>query len=138
MTPQRVALIDRNRTVIATAQVAEQAGKLAGSVDLSAMPADALRKFEEYEEIVLGQMFSLLDDIETEIMNLALRVVWPDGHEAFTDLQIYPSTGRVSFQVPANPVNGQSATSNHPMPVNGPVGEISEMSQQPPSGRFAT
>jgi hypothetical protein len=45
-------------------------------------------------------MFSLLDAIEEQIEMLHLKAVFVDGHEAtLTDVQIYPSTKKISFQV---------------------------------------
>jgi hypothetical protein len=64
------------------------------------MPVLLQRLFEEYEEIVNTHMFSCLDAIEEQIERLHLTVVFEDGHEAaLTDVQIYPSTKKVSFQV---------------------------------------
>jgi hypothetical protein len=45
-------------------------------------------------------MFSLLDEIEGKIETILLKVVFEDGHEAdLADVQIYPSTKKVSFKV---------------------------------------
>ena len=100
MISQRVTLIDQGRQVIATAQVAEQDGAFVGRIDLSPMPVPLRRLFEEYEEIVNTHTFSLLDEIEEKIENLHLKVVFEDGYEAaLADVQIYPSTNKVSFQV---------------------------------------
>jgi hypothetical protein len=97
---QRVTLIDQGRQVIATAQVAEQDGAFVGRVDLSVMPVSLRRLFEEYEEIVNSQTFSLLDEAEEKIKNLHLKVVFEGGYEmALADVQIYPSANKVSFQV---------------------------------------
>jgi hypothetical protein len=63
------------------------------------MPAGMRRTFEEYEEIVNGQIFSLLDEIGDKVQSLSLRIVFADGREARPDdLQIYPATGKVSFR----------------------------------------
>lgn len=100
MISQHVRLIDERRQVVATAQVVEQDGTFAGSIDLSPMLAPLQQLFEEYEEIVHTHMFSLLDEIEEKIEALHLKVVFEDDHEAaLTDVQIYPSTKKVSFQV---------------------------------------
>ena len=100
MISQRVTLIDQGRQVVATAQVAEQDGTFVGRINLSPMPVPLRRLFEEYEEIVNTQTFSLLDEIEEKIETLHLKAVFEDGHEAaLTDVQIYPSTNKVSFQV---------------------------------------
>jgi hypothetical protein len=100
MISQRVTLIDQGRQVVATAQVAEQDGTFIGRINLSSMPAEFRRLFEEYEAIVNTQTFSLLDEIEEQIETFHLKVVFEDGHEAaLADVQIYPSTNKVSFQV---------------------------------------
>jgi hypothetical protein len=100
MIPQRVTLIDQRQQVIATAQVAEQDGAFVGQIDLHFMPLPLQRLFEAYEEIVTTHMFSLLDAIEEQIESLHLKGVFEGGHEApLTDVQIYPSTTKVSFHV---------------------------------------
>lgn len=100
MSTKFVNLVDQSQHVVATAHVAEKEGCFAGVIDLTPMPEALRQKFEEYEEIVNGQMFSLLDEIEEQIGALPLKVVFPEGHEACVeDLQIYPSTQRVSFKV---------------------------------------
>ena len=100
MISQRVTLIDQGQQVVATAQVAEQDGTFLGWIDLRLMPVPLQRLFEEYEEIVKTRMFSLLDAIEEQIETLHFKGVFEDGYEAtLTDVQIYPSTKKVSFQV---------------------------------------
>jgi hypothetical protein len=100
MTSRRVTLIDQGRHVIGTARVAEQDGAFVGRIDLSLMPVSLRRLFEEYQEIVNTRTFSLLDEIEEKIENLHLKVMFEDGYEAaLADVQIYPSTNKVSFQM---------------------------------------
>ena len=100
MSAQCVTLIDHDRQIVATAHVAEQHGQFIGRIDCSAMPRPLQQLFTEYEEIVSTQVFSLLDAMEDQIATLHLRGVFEDGHEvALTDVQIYPSTKTVSFQV---------------------------------------
>ena|SRR5947209_11479574 len=100
MSTETVKIIDSSRKVVATAQVAEREEGFAGLVDLSPMPASLREKFDEYEEIVNGQMFSLLDEIEEQIRAFPLRVVFEDGLESSMEgLQIYPSSRRVSFRL---------------------------------------
>jgi len=111
MISQRVTLIDQGRQVVATAQVAEQDGAFAGRIDLGPMPVPLQRLFEEYEEIVNTHMFSLLDESEAKIEALHLKGVFEDGHEAaLTDVQIYPSTKKVSFQVVKGVVSPPDST----------------------------
>jgi hypothetical protein len=100
MISQRVTLIDQGQQVVATAQVAEQNDTFVGRINLSSMPILIRQLFEEYEEIVHTHTFSLLDGIEEKIETLHLKAVFEDGHEAaLADVQIYPSTNKVSFQV---------------------------------------
>ena len=100
MISQRVTLIDAGRQVVATAQMAEQGGHFVGQIDLGLMPVPLQQLFTEYEEIVSTHIFSLLDAIEEKIKTLHLKAMFEDGHEAvLTDVQIYPSTKKVSFQV---------------------------------------
>jgi hypothetical protein len=100
MTAQRVTLIAQGQQVVGTAQVAEQDGAFIGRIDLRLMPILLQRLFEEYEEIVKTRMFSLLDALEEQIETFHLKGVFEDGHEAtLTNVQIYPSTKKVSFQV---------------------------------------
>jgi hypothetical protein len=45
-------------------------------------------------------MYSLADEIEDSIGKIPLRVAFADGMEAYVeDLQVYPSTKRVSFKI---------------------------------------
>jgi hypothetical protein len=98
MDTHMVQLLDPSRTVVATAQVVEQDRKYSGRIDLSFMPVALQQKFREYEEIVNGQMFSLLDEIEEQIGALRLKIRFVTGYEvAIEDLQIYPATKRISF-----------------------------------------
>jgi hypothetical protein len=100
MSSQCIILIDQGRQVVATAHVAEQNGQFTGRIELSPMPMLLQRLFTEYEEIVSTQIFSLLDVVEEQIATLHLAGVFEDGHEAaLADVQIYPSTKKVSFQV---------------------------------------
>jgi hypothetical protein len=100
MCTKTVRIIDQCREVVATAQVAQTGERFTGLIDLSPMPASLREKFEEYEEIVNGQMFSLLDEIEEEIGSIALSGVIEGGCESvLEELQIYPSTRQVTFKI---------------------------------------
>jgi hypothetical protein len=99
MADELVTFVDANGVVVATARVSDEGGRFQGDIDLRPMPAGMRRTFEEYEDIVNGQTFSLLDEIEEKVQSLSLRVVFADGREVRPDdLQIYPSTGKVSFR----------------------------------------
>jgi hypothetical protein len=99
MADQTVKIIDRSRNPVATARVSQRDDLFLGEIELSTMPEDLLKRFEEYETLVNGQMFALLDDIEEQIDSLLLKVVLESGQEiAIEDLQIYPCSRRVSFK----------------------------------------
>jgi hypothetical protein len=95
-----VTLIDSSRKVLATARVAEEGDRYGGTIDLCCTPASVRALFAEFEEIVNGQMLSFLDEIQDKIGALSVRAVFPSGREAAVkDLQVYPSTGEVSFRL---------------------------------------
>jgi hypothetical protein len=100
MRTKTVKIIDQCREVVATAQVSQRGERFAGLIDLGPMPAPLREKFEAYEEIINGQMFSLLDEIEEQIGTALLRAVFEEGCESvLEELQIYPSTRRVTFKI---------------------------------------
>jgi hypothetical protein len=108
MNQQTIQLIDPNRNVVATAHVSEARGLFAGRVDLALMPARLRQLFEEFEEIVNSQVFSVLDEMEDKVSSVGLRAVFPNGQEAnIRDLQIYPSTCGISFRSASSPIDGQ-------------------------------
>jgi hypothetical protein len=114
MSSQCVILINLTRQVIATAHVAEQHGQFVGQIDCSLMPLPLQRLFAEYEALVSTQVFSLLDEVEDHIARLRLRGIFEDGHEAaLTDVQVYPSTKTVSFQVVQGTVSHPAAPNKH-------------------------
>ena len=95
-----VELIDQSGKVVATAQVADEGAYYGGTIDLSRTPASLRALFEEFEEIVNGQMFAFLDDIRERIGSLSIKAAFDTGHEVYmTDLQVFPSTGDVSFKL---------------------------------------
>ena len=95
-----VRLLDRSRAAVATAVVAEDRGRFAGQLDSSRTPAGVLALFDEFEEVVNGQMLSFLDEVQDRIAALDMRVAFDDGREfEVRDLQAYPADGRVSFAV---------------------------------------
>ena len=60
---------------------------------------DFLDLFKRWEEIVSNQVFSILDEIETEIETLHCSVVIDDAKPvAIEDLQICPSGRTLSFR----------------------------------------
>ena len=104
MTNRSVTIIDRGRDVVAMADVELIGGHYSGRVDLNRMSPTLRRLFEEYEDVVNGQVFSLLDQVEDQIAALSLSAVFDEGCEASVeDLQIFPEEGTISFRV-AEPI----------------------------------
>jgi hypothetical protein len=114
MADQTVKIIDRSRNVIATARVSPREDLFCGEIDLRLMPKELRKRFEEYEALVKGQMFALLDEIEGQIDSLSLRVDMESGREiAIEDLQVYPTSRRISFRPGTDPrTHTRKASSN--------------------------
>ena len=92
-------LIDQSSAQVAALDVQFRDDRFEGTISLDATPPQLRQLFEQFEEIVEGQTFSLLDDIEEKIAAVPLRAVFENGAEAdVTDLQVYPSTKAVSFK----------------------------------------
>src|SRR4051812_21283473 len=99
MTLRPTHLIDQNSAKAGTLDVVFRDGHFEGTISLGITPPQLRQLFEQFEEIVEGQMFSLLDAIEEKIEDIPLRVVFENGMEAsITDLQVFPSTNSVSFK----------------------------------------
>lgn len=104
MTTLTVRFLDPARAVVATATVADEGDHFAGTVDLTATPAHVRAVFDEYEEVVLGQMFSFLDEVQAKVAALGLRAEFDGGFAApVTDLQVYPTDGELSFHLAVVP-----------------------------------
>lgn len=100
MTKHNVKLIDGAGKVLAVAEVADEGAQYGGTIDLEATPPAVRALFDEFDEIVNGQMFSFLDEIHDKIDALNVTAEFSDGRAArLHDLQVYPSTGDVSFKV---------------------------------------
>ena len=100
MTTQSICLVDQSSTTVAVLNVTLIGDRYRGTICLDATPPELKHLFEEFEENVEGQMFSLADEIEEKIGEIPLKVVFPNGMEASVeDLQVYPSTRRVSFKI---------------------------------------
>lgn len=117
MTLRSVQLIDPSRTVLAEAQVADEGSYYGGIIDLRRTPSELRALFDEFEEIVNGQMFAFLDALQAKIEALHLKAVFDNGvEECIKDLQVFPSTGDVSFRLACaasragSLASGQSAT----------------------------
>ena len=95
-----VQLIDSDRTVLATAQVEDEGTHFGGTIDLGPTPPYLRALFDEFEEVVNGQMFVFLDEVMGRIGALPIRARFADGHEApVIDLQVFPRSGDVSFKL---------------------------------------
>jgi hypothetical protein len=104
MTTRRVRLVDRSRAVLAVAHVTDEGGYFGGAIDLRSTPAHVLALFEEFEEVVNGQMFAFLDEVREKIGSLSLRAAFDDGSECdIEDLQVFPSSSDVSFRQAGEP-----------------------------------
>jgi hypothetical protein len=102
MKTQTVKFIDQARNTIAIACVGIEGDQYGGTIDLHGMPANLRALFDELEQVVNGQMFSFLDEIQEKIGTLPIKVVLENGQEMFlNDLQVYPSTAEVSFKLAA-------------------------------------
>jgi hypothetical protein len=99
MTARPIYLLDQGRNRVAALTVAFTGSHFEGTIALEHTPPQLTRLFEEYEEIVERQMFSLLDQIEEKIGAIPFKVSFEDGTEACVeDLQVFPSTRAVSFK----------------------------------------
>jgi hypothetical protein len=108
MSTRHVQLADGSRAVLAVAEVADEGDHFGGTIDLRSTPAEVRALFEEFEEIVNGQVFVLLDEIQGKIGALPIRAIFDDGLEAdIEDLQVFPSTGDVSFRLAGEPKRGR-------------------------------
>ena len=100
MPHETVTIFDGERTLLATAEVEPRDGCYSGPINLDRMPEPLRLLFEEYERIVNGQVFSLLDEIEDRIAAIPFSLVFDDGREAHPkDLQIFPGSALISFRV---------------------------------------
>lgn len=100
MNKRKVQLIDPSKNVLAIAQVSDEGTHFGGSVELQRMPADMRAVFNEFEDIVNGQLFSFLDEIEEKIESFRIKIVLDNGQETtIKNLQVFPATGRISFKL---------------------------------------
>ena len=100
MTCRKTKLVDSFGRVHATALVADRDGVYEGTVDLHDTSPELRSLFAEFEEIVNEQMFAFLDDVQFRMSSAISRAVFEDGCEAaLQDLQVFPSTGDISFRL---------------------------------------
>jgi hypothetical protein len=99
MADQVVTIIDRSRTPVAVAQVTHRDELFRGMIDLDQTPMGLLKLFEDYENIVQSQMFTLVDEMDGQIDSLGLHVITETGEELeIEDLQVFPTSRRFSFR----------------------------------------
>lgn len=98
--PLHIQFFDAASHPLATAMVEDQGDHYTGTIDLRVMPLGSLRKFEEYEALVEGQVLSRLNEAEEEISAMSIRAAFSgDRDTPVTDLQIFPRAGTVSFKL---------------------------------------
>lgn len=114
MNPQTVKLIDVSGKIVATAAIADEGPHFGGTINLRATPAALRTLFDEFEETVNGQVFSCLDEVQKKIDAAAISAVFENGEQArIKDLQVYPSSGDVSFKL-AKPASPQPSLNGAP------------------------
>jgi hypothetical protein len=99
-------LIDQSRTIMAAGQMADELIHYAGTADLASTPPALRALFDEFEEAVNDQMFPVADEVQAKIGSYGIRAHFEEGLEAdVKDLQIFPSTGDVSFKLVGAPTH---------------------------------
>ena len=100
MPQELVTIFDGEGEVIATAAVELQGDYYSGTSNIDRMPNSLRKLFEEFEEIVNGQIFSRLDQIETRIASFPFSATFATGREfRIAKLQIFPNEGTLSFKI---------------------------------------
>jgi hypothetical protein len=104
----KTQIVDQRGNIVAEGNVTDKGAYFGGKLDLANMPEETRKIFEEFEEIVSGQMLSFLDEIEDKIAGLSLKVILDPGQEIpVRDVQIFPSNGGFSFRLIESTVNGK-------------------------------
>src|SRR4051794_11458455 len=94
-----IHLIDAMGAKVASLDIHHRGDSFGGTITLEATPSGLRQLFEQFEEVVEGQMFGLLDGIEEKIQAVGLRAVFATGAVAeVEDFQVYPSRNAVSFK----------------------------------------
>lgn len=92
-------LVDAQGNLIGEVRVSVEEGLGSGEIDLSGTAPSIVSIFTRFEEVVNGQMLSVLDDVETEIRKLGARFLSAEGQALpVGDLQVYPALRVVSFR----------------------------------------
>ena len=101
-----IKLIDRSRTIVASAQMADEDIHYSGTIDLASTLPALRALFDEFEEAVSGQVFSFADEVQAKISSYGIRACFDDGLEAeVNDLQVFPTAGDVSFKLVGSPAH---------------------------------
>jgi len=104
MITRSIKLFDSQGKCVATATVKDEGSHFGGTIDLHAAPANLRALFDEFEESVNDQMFAYVDEIQSKIKAIGVRVQFEDGFEAnINDLQVFPTTGDISFKLVGSP-----------------------------------
>ena len=100
MNYRSIRLIDDGGRALACGEVSDQGEYYAGTIDVTCSPPKVRELFTEFETVVNGQEFSCLDEIQQRIDGLHAMVVFDDGDRAaVSDLQVFPTSGTVSFRL---------------------------------------
>lgn len=100
MCAKPIRLIDAAGQALACGEVADQGEFYAGTIDLTCTPPKVRELFTEFEEIVNGQEFSCVEEVQQRIDALHAMVEFGGGDKALvSDLQVFPSAGTVSFRL---------------------------------------
>jgi hypothetical protein len=107
MAKQTIKLVDDSGATLAVAEVDFEGDHYGGTIDITAAPPAVRALFVEFDEIVNGQMFSFLDEIEDKIAALGIKVLFDSGRAVpVKDLQVHTSTGDVAFKISEVAANG--------------------------------
>ena len=104
MSRQGVRIIDNAGDLVASATVIDEGSHFGGEVDLGSIPGALMALFREFEGAVNDQTFGVADEIQVRLARVGLRAVLGDAPAVCVDdLQVYPSTGDISFKLPCPP-----------------------------------
>jgi hypothetical protein len=97
---QRAYLLDPSSAKVATLDVTQIGDLYSGTICLDSTPPELIDLFQQFEEMVEGQVFNIADEIEERIEEFRLRVAFENGlGTEVAGLQVYPSTKAVSFKI---------------------------------------
>ncbi|WP_338866429.1 hypothetical protein [Myxococcus stipitatus] len=92
-------MVDAQGHLIGEVRVSAEGGLWSGEIDLRGTAPSIVSLFNQFEDVVNGQMLSFLDDLETEIRQLGARFLIAEGQALpVGDLQVYPELRVVSFR----------------------------------------